>query len=220
MLRLLDLFSGAGGAAYGYMLAGFHVTGVDLKAQPRYRGDVFIQADALEFVAKHGDQFDVIHASPPCQAYSVTRSLTTTRHPQLIAAVRQALQAAGCLYVIENVEGAPLQNALMLCGTMFPGLHVYRHRLFEVSPTLFFPPFTCNHGAIVAPSKGMYHTLEKYRIITCVGHNFQAEAGRKAMGIDWMTRTELAQAIPPAYTQWIGEQLRQVCLGRTTQEVP
>jgi DNA (cytosine-5)-methyltransferase 1 len=214
-MKCLDLFCKAGGCTKGYQMAGFHVTGVDIEPQPRYVGDKFILGDALEVLIemiKSGEveEFDLIAASPPCQAYSVTKPLHKNKHPELIEPTRELLKVTGKPYVIENVEGAPLINPLMLCGTMFPGLRVYRHRLFECNPPIWFPPVACNHSFSIPASKGEYHTLEKYEFITCVGHSFQAEAGRIAMGIDWMTRDELAQAIPPAYTKWIGEQMKQV----------
>jgi len=203
--RLLDTFSGAGGAAMGYHRAGFDVVGVDNRPQKRYPFE-FHQADALEFIAQHGHEFDVIAASPPCQAYSVTRSLHSNEHPDLVAATRDALRATGKPYVIENVPGAPLTNYVILCGTMF-GLQVIRHRWFECEPPILFAPASCNHTGRTGQSKGQYHTLDKSDLITCVGHNFQARSGRIAMGIDWMTRDELAQAIPPAYTEWLGRRI-------------
>jgi DNA (cytosine-5)-methyltransferase 1 len=118
------------------------------------------------------------------------------------------MKAAGKPYVIENVPGAPLENPLMLCGSMFPGLRVYRHRLFECDPAIYFPPAACNHSFKMPASRGNYHSLTADNFITCVGHNFKASDGRRAMGIDWMTRTELAQAIPPAYTEWLGQQMQ------------
>jgi DNA (cytosine-5)-methyltransferase 1 len=203
--RLLDLFCCQGGAGMGYHRAGFEVTGVDINPQPRYPF-MFIHGDALEYLAAHGHKYDVIHASPPCQAYSVTKSIHKNEHPMLIEEVRARLLETGKPYIIENVEGAPLKNTVALCGTMF-GLKVYRHRLFECNPLIQFPPFECEHRVAMAPSKGHYHTLEKYEMITCVGHNFAAESGKIAMDIDWMTRGGMAQAIPPAYTEWIGKQL-------------
>ena len=203
--RLLDTFCGAGGCSVGYHRAGFDVVGVDNRPQKNYPFE-FHLGDALEFIAEHGREFDVIHASPPCQAYSTTKSLHDNEHPDLVGPTRTALRATGKPYIIENVPGAPLFNYVMLCGTMF-GLGVIRHRLFECKPAIFFSPQSCNHAGKTAPSKGEYHSLDGYDFITCAGHNFQAGAGRKAMDIDWMTRDELAQAIPPAYTQYIGERL-------------
>lgn len=134
--RLLDLFCGAGGGGYGYHLAGFDIVGVDIVAQPRYPF-AFVQADALEYVAAHGREFDAIHASPPCQKFTALGRLHAAngyyaRHVDLIAETRQALRRLGLPYVIENVPGAPLENPVMLCGSMF-GLRVYRHRIFETS---------------------------------------------------------------------------------------
>jgi DNA (cytosine-5)-methyltransferase 1 len=192
----------------GYHRAGFDVVGVDIKPQPRFPF-TFVQADALEYCAAHGHEFDVIHASPPCQAYSVTKSIHGNDHPDMVASTRKALQATGKPWVIENVVGAPLFSPLMLCGSMFPGLRVYRHRLFESNPQLHFAPASCHHTFKMPASKGQYHELNGSNFITCVGHNFKAADGRIAMGIEWMTRAELSQAIPPAYTEYIGRQLLQ-----------
>lgn len=131
--RALDLFCGAGGATRGLQLAGFHVTGVDINPQRRYCGDDFRQADALEFPL---DGVELIWASPPCQGYSSMRHLPCIKHRphiKLIEQVRTRLAASGAAWVIENVVGAPLRDPLLLCGTMFPHLRVYRHRLFETS---------------------------------------------------------------------------------------
>lgn len=200
--RLLDAFSGAGGCARGYQQAGFHVTGIDIKPQPRFSGDVFIQGDALEYIAEHGREFDAIHASPPCQAYS---EATPLHHratlPELIAPTRELLIASGRPYVIENVENARrhLINPVMLCGSMF-GLAVWRHRYFEVSPMWFLAPSMCVHeGRPVSLHPGS--NARKGR-----GGPTVIEA-REAMGIDWMTGHELNEAIPPAYTFFIGTQI-------------
>lgn len=219
---LLDTFCKAGGCTKGYQEAGFYVVGIDIEPQPRYIGEAFVQMDALEalriliaggYITDNAGKrwylsdFAVIHASPLCQKYSVTASLSNSNHPDLVGPVRELLQAIGKPYVIENVEGAPLINPIMLCGSMFPGLRVYRHRLFESNPPIYWSPAMCNHNYKMPSSKGAYHKLKDQEFITCVGHNFQAESGRIAMQIDWMTRDEMAQAIPPAYTKWIGEQL-------------
>ena len=146
--RLLDLFSGAGGCARGYQNAGFYVVGVDIEPQPRYCGDEFVQADALEYLAQHGHEFDVIHAGPPCQAYckAATSWWPEREWPDLIPATQEALRETGKPYVIENVPGAPLRNPLLLCGTMFPPLKIVRHRLFECNPPIWFPPYPCSHN--------------------------------------------------------------------------
>jgi DNA (cytosine-5)-methyltransferase 1 len=146
-MKLLDLFCGAGGAAMGYYRAGFEdITGVDNKPQPNYPFE-FILGDALEYVIDHGAEFDVIHASPPCQAYSITKSLPwVDDYPELIEPLRNLLKETDKPYVIENVLGAPLINPLELCGSMF-GLPLIRHRLFECNPPIWFPPqpHACKH---------------------------------------------------------------------------
>lgn len=206
--RLLDLFSGSGGAARGYQMAGFHVTGIDIKKMPRYAGDVFIQADALEYVAEHGHEFDAIHASPPCQGYSVTNNIWGNDHPMLIEATRKALIATGKPYVIENVPGAPLINPVELDGIMF-GLATIRKRLFETSffmlcyPSSKRPPAGCTNA-----NRGYSSHKDGATFISVAGHNFNRVDGANAMGIDWpMTREEVAQSIPPAYTHFIGQRL-------------
>jgi DNA (cytosine-5)-methyltransferase 1 len=211
-MRLLDLFCGAGGAAMGYHRAGFNeIVGVDNRPQHHYPFE-FVQGDALEYCTAHGHEYDMIHASPPCQGYSVTRSLSNKTHPMLIDATRAVLIATGRSYVIENVPGAPLINPLMLCGTMF-GLGVIRHRLFECEPPIWFPPATCVHNGLATGNRGSLRGSKTpslrhgFTYVTVAGNNYLADEGRAAMGIEWMTRTELSQAIPPAYTEWIGRQL-------------
>ncbi len=195
--KLLDLFCGAGGCAAGYAAAGFEVTGVDILPQPRYPYR-FMQADALGFPL---DGFDVIHASPPCQYYSVTSSLWQREHPDLVPWIRAWLWASGKPFVLENVIGAPLPGSLLLCGTMF-GLGVLRHRLFE-SNVLLFAPGACHHQGTV--KEGYYVT-----VFGKGGSGYTKARGSQAMGIDWMTVRELSQAIPPAYTEWIGRQVMGV----------
>lgn len=207
--RLLDLFSGAGGAARGYQLAGFHVTGVDHIRQPRYAGDVFVLADALDYCAAHGHEYDAIHASPPCQGYSRMRHLPWLRdrdYPLLIDPTRAALEATGRPWVIENVADAPLRSGMTLCGTMF-GLRVYRHRRFESSVLLLAPPHP-RHEVVIGRGRMLNDRAKANArgFVSLVGKNGIA-AARAAMGIDWMTGDELSQAIPPAYTAWIGRQL-------------
>jgi DNA (cytosine-5)-methyltransferase 1 len=210
-LRLLDLFCCAGGAGMGYYHAGFEVLGVDMNPQPRYPFE-FVQADALEFVAARGREFDVIHASPPCQQFSRSRHLKTARHdhPDLIAATRDALRATGKPYIIENVEGAPLKNPLTLCGSMF-GLGVIRHRLFETWPELYFLPASCRHSGVLPMWwKSRVKALaagKSFEFITVAGNSFLMSEAKAAMGIDWMRRYEISQAIPPAYTEYIGKQM-------------
>lgn len=210
--RLLDLFCCAGGAGVGYHRAGFDVVGVDIRPQPRYPL-AFVQADALEYAAAHGHEFDAIHASPPCQLYSaMTRSRWADReHPDLVDATRVLLRKIGRPYVIENVPGAPLINPILLCGTMFGlrtayGNQLRRHRMFEVWPaTLCLAP-ECQHNNL--PSIGVYGGGQHPQRRT-EGARFGVTERARAMGIHWMTGVELNQAIPPAYTEYLGRQLMQ-----------
>ena len=199
--RLLDAFCGGGGATKGYQMAGFHVTGVDIKPQPHYCGDIFIQGDALEYIEKHCKEYDVIHASPPCQAFTKARKLQGNNHPNLIEPLRNQLALLNKPWVIENVPGAPLINPFMLCGSMF-GLMVYRHRLFESN--IDFPFMMCSHDR---KQTRLGQPPNEGEMIQVVGHFSNVPYARKAMGIDWMNQYELSQAIPPAYTEYIGKQI-------------
>lgn len=205
-MRLLDLFCCAGGAGEGYHRAGFEVVGVDIEPQPRYPFE-FYQADALAFVAEHGHEFDAVHASPPCQGYSSMRYVTGREYPRLISDTRRLLTAIGKPYVIENVEGAYdyMVNPAMLCGTMFD-LRVFRHRLFESNVMLMAMPHRSHRHYGRAAKQGRMPSAER-QYVTCTGSYSGAEYARRAMGIDWMNRHEMAQAIPPAYTEFIGMQL-------------
>jgi DNA (cytosine-5)-methyltransferase 1 len=207
--RVLDLFCGAGGASEGYRRAGFEVVGVDISSQPRYPFE-FYQADALDFPV---DGFDLIHASPPCQAYSDLAKRNGNAHmwPKLVEPIRQKLIDSGTPYVIENVEGCPLIDPVTLCGTMFPGLRVLRHRLFEAS----FPivqPRCAKHPLVFTHDKRKRHygMLDQNTSFVQVtgGGNCSIANARDAMGIAWMNKHELNESIPPAYTQYIGEQSR------------
>jgi len=224
----------------GYHRAGFEVVGVDLAPQPRYPFE-FHQGDALEYLAAHGHEFDVIHASPPCQAHTAMRHVAkNTRrkeadptHVDRLSDTRAALRALGLPYVIENVPGAPVEACIMLCGTMF-GLHepggaeLQRHRYFE---TNWFSGFTpqCMHLrrtiSVVgdhARDPGMERRKYRPATITVTGNTAQANVvhnqiretftvaeAQEAMGIPWMVMKELSQAIPPAYTEWIGRLLME-----------
>lgn len=203
--RLLDLFCGAGGAAVGYHRAGFEVVGVDIEDQPNYPFE-FHRADALTYPL---DGFDVVHASPPCQAYSAAMAhFTDGRHPELLDPVRARLRATGRPWVIENVVGAPLPFSFVLCGSMFD-LPVRRHRLFETDPFLLVPPHrhrVDDHPVVITGGR-LSKALRAERPWT---ENVTSEEAKAAMGIGWMTRDELSQAIPPAYTEWIGGQLLSV----------
>ena len=199
---LLDLYCGAGGAAMGYHQAGWDVVGVDIKPQPRYPF-AFIQADALSVPL--GDAA-AIHASPPCQAYS---RMHGSAGVDLVAETRARLVASGRPFVIENVEGAPLHAPIRLCGSMFD-LDVQRHRLFEANWPLSEHQWPCRHG-IWSPRYRVHDHGRRYLAATPPvfgsGGGKSAEHWAAAMQIDWMTRAELSQAVPPAYTAFIGRQL-------------
>ena len=207
--RLLDLFCGAGGCSTGYERAGFDVHGVDIKQQPHYRGE-FTCGDALEFLQRFGLEYDAIHASPPCQAHcSLNQMWNAKQHLSLIEPTRRLLVATGKPWVIENVVGAPLRNPLTLCGTMFGlktrGAELRRHRLFETSFPIIVRP-VCQHGQEPRVI-GVYGGHGRDRRRTVNTQDFPVSARREAMGIEWMAGTELSQAIPPAYTEWIGKHL-------------
>jgi DNA (cytosine-5)-methyltransferase 1 len=209
--RILDLFCCAGGAGIGYSRAGFEVVGVDIKPQPNYPLP-FIQADALKLDPKFIALFDAIHASPPCQSYSdlAKRNANADEWPRLIEPVRDMLVRSGLPYVIENVDNAPLLNAVTLCGTMFPGLRVLRHRLFEANFKITPPPHK-KHPRVHTFDKRKSHygkTNEMRDFVQVTGGgNCSIAAARDAMGIEWMTKGEINEAIPPAYTELVGRQL-------------
>lgn len=215
--RLLDLFCGAGGAAVGYARAGFEVVGVDLVAQPRYPFE-FHQADALTFPL---GGFDAIHASPPCQAHvkgfaavNVARG-REVGHIDAIVATREQLVATSLPYVIENVEGAPLRSPVRLCGSSF-GLTVRRHRLFESNAPIMALP--CAHHLQTEakyPTNWRPHGERRLaKAVQVYGNAAGTDLWPAAMGIDWMTTAELAEAIPPAYTEFVGEYLMAEVLAR------
>ncbi len=211
---LLDLFCGAGGAAMGYSQAGFtRIIGVDHKPQPRYPFE-FVLADAMTFPL---EGYDLIHASPPCQLW--VDSANKDKHLDLITPLRPRLEASGTPYVIENVDKAPLLNPLLLCGTMFD-LRVIRHRLFEMSEPVYFTPATCCHWGRV--SQGDYAGVYGRGARGKRWGNGKRDArpfrwgqvpeGRNKRdwwsscmgGVGWMTTAEMTQAVPPAYTRFIG----------------
>jgi DNA (cytosine-5)-methyltransferase 1 len=216
-MRLLDLFCGAGGAAMGYSRVGFEVVGVDVRPQPHYPFE-FVQADAMTYPL---DGFDAIHASPPCQAYSITRHAHTRDHPDLAPGTIWRLRASGIPWVVENVVGAPLPDPLTLCGSMFGlvaddhyiGQPVWlkRHRLFA-SSAFIFAPGPCRHprgmrvGGVYGGAWSKNRTLD-HTVKRTGGYAPPDDVQRVLMGIDWMNRRELNQAIPPAYTEHIGRQL-------------
>jgi DNA (cytosine-5)-methyltransferase 1 len=224
--RLLDLFCCAGGAGMGYHQAGFDVVGVDVRPQPRYPFE-FIQADVLGLDPTFVASFDAVHASPPCQAHTAMKTMHNAKeHPDLVAPTRAMLIASGRPWIMENVVGAPLDDPILLCGSMF-GLGVEdaelrRHRLFETSFEILFHP-QCQHGSrdVVGVYGGHIRNRRRARTVGIYGEgvrdsrrkfdkgvpDFSIEQGREAMGIDWMTTAELSQAIPPAYTKFLGEKL-------------
>ena len=209
--KLLDLFCCAGGAAVGYSQAGFDVLGVDIAPQPNYPFQM-IESDALELDVSFLRKFDAIHASPPCQAYSTLAYRTGKGHmwPRLIEPIRNLLKASGVPYIIENVVGAPLENYATLCGTMFPSLRVIRHRLFETNFYLSTPPHQ-PHPLVhtLDRRKRHYGKTDEFKDYVTVtgGGNCSVEAAKDAMGIDWMTKKEMNEAIPPAYTKFVGSAL-------------
>lgn len=198
-MKILDLFCGAGGCSKGYANAGFdRVIGVDIKNQPRYPYHLIID-DAIEYLEETElSQFDLIHASPPCQAYSWSARQSGINHPELIDIVREILEAKCVNYVIENVVGAPLKDPITLEGPMF-GLKVIRKRLFETNWPL------CQLQRVKASGR-----VKDGEYVTVAGHGGNGGRDimtwRLAMGIPWMNEKELTQAIPPRYTEYIGRE--------------
>lgn len=219
--RALSLFCGGGGDSYGLWLAGFDVTGVDIEPMPEYPrgpGFTFIQADALTFPL---DGFDFVWASPKCQRWSQATRQTGNpeEHPDQLGPIRERLRAAGVPYIIENVLNAPLIDPIMLCGAMF-GLGVIRHRLFECSFPVLAPPHPRHNGSLVtgeyvtvAGNGGVpswtYKKRESLGLPKYMPDEMKLETWQKAMGIDWMSRDTLTQAIPPAYAEWLGKRALQ-----------
>lgn len=221
-MRVLDLFCGAGGASKGYELAGFDVVGVDINPQKHYPFK-FWRGNAIEFLVlgvprisgrgsrKVKDNFDFIHASPPCQRFSNLNKVHKKDYPDYISATRELLNEIGLPYIIENVPNSPLLNPVQLCGGFFnlgiPGYYLKRHRWFESNLPIEGTP--CNHFEKYAV--GVYghgpwnnnHDEQKSR----GGYQGNAAEKAQAMGIDWMNRNELSQAIPPAYTEYLGKQI-------------
>jgi DNA (cytosine-5)-methyltransferase 1 len=226
--KLLDLFCGAGGAGMGYSRAGFDVYGIDIKPQPHYPFP-FLQMDALDAIydLQHGmgivfsngeklcfADFAAFHASPPCQANTVLFPNELHGkdygHKDCIPETRLLLLATMKPWVIENVPNANMNTVIILCGQMF-GLKVFRHRLFESNIMLFQPPHMKHKGKTAG--KGRYpRNDEDYWTVT--GHLGNVKGAGKAMGIDWMLMSELVQAIPPVYTEYIGKYLMEAVHGK------
>ena len=203
--RLLDLFCCQGGAGMGYHLAGMGVVGVDNEPQPRYPF-AFVLGDALEYLGAYGHEYDMIHASPPCQGYShLTPEGHKRNYPKLIPALRKMLRATGKPYVIENVAGArhELESPVMLCGSMF-GLRTQRHRYFETN----FPvaaPRQCDHSEMpLLVTTASASSRAKRRALGIPPKS--VKNAPQAYGIGWMSSDGLKEAIPPAYTRWIAQQ--------------
>lgn len=224
---LIDLFCGAGGATRGYQRAGFHVIGVDLSPMPNYCGDEFIQGDAMVLLkawASCGlsERPQVIHASPPCQDHSITAQL----HPRNVhgtgwmlgetisllrrIGLQEADRGHDIAWVVENVERARISmpDALKLCGTEFGCEYVCRngrtmdlrrHRLF-LSNVPLMGAGGCQHRHQPASIVGHFPSSK-------LQSGFSRDDAKALMGIDWMTAQELTQAIPPAYTEFIGGQV-------------
>lgn len=218
---LLDLFCCEGGAAKGYTDAGFDVYGVDIDSQPRYpywfgRGDALVVLNELlkgGFINffRRGTNFatalwksDIaaIHASPPCQAHTNAQKIQGNEHPELIDGVRELLDETGKPYVIENVPGSPLKDPVELCGAMF-GLETYRHRLFEMNWPLTVP----EHPEHVARTTKMGRPPREGEFMHVVGNFSGVKRGREVMQMPWASRDGLREAVPPAYTDFIGRQL-------------
>lgn len=208
-MRILDLFCGAGGAGMGYHRAGFEVVGVDINPQPNYPFE-FHQGDALAFLIERGHEFDAIHASPPCQASTaLTKGTNRGReYVQLIPETRRLLRTTGLPTVIENVQGSDLRRDLTLCGEMF-GLGVIRHRYFEIDRASVLQPAHVSHrGRVRGWRHGTYYDGPYVAVYGDGGGKGSVTEWQQAMGIDWTgDRKAIAEAIPPAYTAFIGTQL-------------
>lgn len=217
---LLDLCGCQGGAAMGYYRAGFEVYGVDIDDQPRYpfafhKGDALDvlrwlgEGDKVPFYDKEGDQMwigvddlDAVHASFPCQAHTLCQRIQNNDHPDLITPGRPLLEALGLPWVMENVPGSPLRDPVELCGAMF-GLRTYRHRLFESNVPLFAPA----HPEHVTRTTKMGRRPVEGEFMHVVGNFAGADLAREVMDMPWATRDGLREAIPPAYSEFIGAQL-------------
>ncbi len=201
-MKLLDLFCGAGGAAMGYHRAGFdEIVGIDIEHQANYPFD-FIQADALEMSINYSG-FDLIHSSPPCQRCAMGTP-NHNNYPDLITTLRKLLLKINQPYVIENVRRAPIRSDARVCGCQVGLKHIRRVRHFEIHPPRLLLSPSCQHTELAITVTG--HGTPTGNLATW-GRGIGVAEKREAMGIDWMTRSELSQAIPPAYTEWIGRKI-------------
>lgn len=216
-LEVLDLFCCAGGATRGYQEAGFQVIGVDINPQPDYIGEEFVQADAVMYVLEHAEEirsrFAFVHASPPCQGEGApakgTNKVRGNPHPRLIEPTRDALEALGLPFLMENVAGSGVRKDLTLCGEMF-GLGVIMHRYFELHGLEVPQPAHPRHrGRVRGWRHGQYFDGPYVAAYGKGGGKATVEEMREAKGIDWTSdHLALREAIPPAYARYIGEHVR------------
>lgn len=201
-IKGLDGFCKQGGASIGYHDAGFDMTGIDLEPQPRYPF-TFVQGDFLEYAADCWREYDFIHTSPPCQWYSKTWQINSRFHPDLIPPVRKLLQQIKIPWIIENVPEAPLHFPVTLCGTMF-GLRTYRHRLFETSGFQLTQP---EHPKHVAKNAKMGRPVKDGEFLHIVGNFSGVQLARDIMEMPHADRDGLREAIPAAYSRYVGTHL-------------
>jgi DNA (cytosine-5)-methyltransferase 1 len=210
MYKLLDGYCGEGGTGFGFYLAGFEVVGADHRRMKQYPFPMTL-VDVLNLPIEYAQRFDAISVGPPCQDYSPMRHLTGKRYPRLIALTREWLKEVDRPYVMENVVGAwsELENPQGLCGAMF-GLGTFRHRLFETNWPLKVPQHQPHNGrsGIAGRATALGHS------ISVIGNITDTNVAREVMQMPWATRRGLTQAIPPAYTHYIGNQLREYLDGR------
>jgi DNA (cytosine-5)-methyltransferase 1 len=205
----VDVCCCQGGTTSGLQAAGFYVIGVDIEPQPRYCGDEFHQADAVAWLNVHREwirrNVALITASPPCQRYSRAQKIQQREHPDLIGPIRHALQQTGVPWVIENVEEArgELRDPVMLCGAMFPGLHTYRHRLFETGGWEMPAPEDPAH---LHQTVKMGRPLKRGDWYHAVGNFSNVDYVREDMGVPWMNRDGIRESVPPVYGEYVGRQ--------------
>lgn len=200
----LDLCCCQGGASAGYARAGYRVVGVDIDPQPRYPFE-FVLGDAIALLPALVERYSpvLVVGSPPCQLYTKAWRIQKNDHPDLVAPMREAFIATGLPYVIENVEGAPLLDPLVLCGLMF-GLKTDRHRLFESNVPLSAPP---HPNCRALPKTKMGRAFVDGELRQYVGNFHGPAAAREDLGVPWMSRDGIRECIPPAYTEHLGQQL-------------